>query len=161
MDVPGGRTALKNYAAIFDIDGTLANNEHRQHFLMPLPGSTKKDWDGFFANMEGDTPNEAVVFLLNATRASGYYDAILVTARNESYRERTEAWLAKHNIFYDKLLMRGDDDHRHDWEVKQTILNEVIRPEYNVLFAVDDRKQVVDMWRSEGVFCFQCADHTF
>jgi len=31
---------------ICDIDGTTANNDHRQHFL-----EGKKDWDGFFSSL--------------------------------------------------------------------------------------------------------------
>tara|TARA_Y200000002_G_C22620649_1_gene638014 strand:+ start:1254 stop:1370 length:117 start_codon:yes stop_codon:yes gene_type:complete len=31
---------------ICDIDGTIANNDHRQYFL-----EGKKDWDGFFSSL--------------------------------------------------------------------------------------------------------------
>ena len=34
-----------------DIDGTIANNDHRQHYL-----EDKKDWDGFFAELINDAP---------------------------------------------------------------------------------------------------------
>jgi 2-hydroxy-3-keto-5-methylthiopentenyl-1-phosphate phosphatase len=36
---------------ICDIDGTIANNDHRQHFL-----EGKKDWDGFFSSLSEDKP---------------------------------------------------------------------------------------------------------
>ena len=32
---------------ICDIDGTIANNDHRQHYL-----EGKKDWEGFFSELE-------------------------------------------------------------------------------------------------------------
>ncbi len=47
---------------IFDIDGTLADNSHRQHFLE----GGKKDWKGFFDAMVDDQPNINVLRLFDA-----------------------------------------------------------------------------------------------
>ena len=46
----------KRKAIIFDIDGTLANNEHRQHFLI----EETKNWEEFFRNMSKDSPIEPI-----------------------------------------------------------------------------------------------------
>lgn len=35
------------------------------------------------------------------------------------------------------------------------------RDEYRVLVVLDDRKQVVDMWRSLGLTCLQVAEGNF
>lgn len=43
---------------IFDLDGTLALNEHRQHFIN---GDGKKDWESFFNALDGDEPNHGVI----------------------------------------------------------------------------------------------------
>jgi hypothetical protein len=39
-----------------DIDGTVANNDHRQHFL-----EGKKDWDGFFDKLDEDEPIRPII----------------------------------------------------------------------------------------------------
>ena len=45
--------------------------------------------------------------------------------------------------------------------VKKEILDRDILPRWDVLFAIDDRQQVVDMWRANGVTCLQCAPGDF
>ena len=47
---------MKKKAVIFDIDGTSANGEHREHYLQHSP----KDWKGFFSEMKKDKLNESV-----------------------------------------------------------------------------------------------------
>jgi hypothetical protein len=58
------------------------------------------------------------------------------------------------------LLMRKDGDFRADHIVKQEILDKHIDKE-RVLFVLDDRQQVVDMWRRNGLVCFQVAEGNF
>lgn len=36
-----------------------------------------------------------------------------------------------------------------------------IKDKYDVLFAIDDRSSVVDMWRDLGLVCLQCAEGAF
>lgn len=139
---------------IVDIDGTLANNDHRQYYLE----GPKKDWAGFFSEMSRDTVNRAVLQVVNSLAGDGYA-IVLFTGRFEKYRDATQAWLAEHHIPYSLLLMRPDDDHRPDYELKRKMLQ--IYGRDRVLLTIDDRKQVVDMWREEGLTCFQVADHNF
>ena len=47
-------------------------------------------------------------------------------------------------------------DHRIHY-IKKEIYRHLIKPYYDVLFAIDDRQQVVDLWRDEGLVCLQCA----
>jgi hypothetical protein len=42
-------------------------------------------------------------------------------------------------------------------EIKEIILDFEIFPRYNVLFAVDDRKQVIDMYRNKNIIVLDCA----
>lgn len=53
---------------IFDIDGTLANAEHRVHHLQKEP----KDWDAFFAGCTQDTPIEPVMELVRLFFVTGF-----------------------------------------------------------------------------------------
>ena len=52
--------------------------------------------------------------------------------------------------------MRADNDQRPDSEVKQDILNSLKAQGKKILFTVDDRQSVVDMWRANGITCLQC-----
>ena len=56
--------------------------------------------------------------------------------------------------------MRQDGDFRRDDIVKQEILDKYIDKD-RVLFVLDDRDQVVDMWRRNGLTCFQVAEGDF
>jgi hypothetical protein len=43
------------------------------------------------------------------------------------------------------------------------MLNEILKTvdKSNILYAVDDRQRVVDMWRSNGITCLQVAEGNF
>ena len=51
-------------------------------------------------------------------------------------------------------MMRGDDDYRPDWEVKQEMLDRMRDEGLDPKIAVDDRPSVVMMWRDNGLTCF-------
>ena len=51
--------------------------------------------------------------------------------------------------------MRKKGDHRKDSIVKKELYEEHIKNRYEVLCVFDDRNQVVDMWREEGLLCCQ------
>ena len=137
---------------LFDIDGTIADIRHRRPFLM----QEKPDWDSFNKLMGQDTPNGPVVSLYRSLWKSNLFEIILVSGRNEKYRKITEQWLVWNEIPFDRLLMRMDDDNRADYLIKQEILYKLISEGKKIEFVVDDRQQVVDMWRQNGITCFQC-----
>lgn len=142
---------------LFDIDGTLADIEHRRGFLLGDP----PDWRAFNAAMGDDTPNLPVVSLYKSLWATQSFEIILVSGRNEKYRKITEQWLVWNEIPFGRLLMRMDNDNRADYLIKKEILNQLISEGKNIEFAVDDRQQVVDMWRENGITCFQCDKGDF
>lgn len=144
----------KSPCIIIDIDGTLANIDHRTHFVT---GEGKKDWKSFFAAMSDDALNYPVWMM-----AMGYSQKkILVSGRSEEYRTQTEEWLKKYHFTYDALFMRKQGDYREDSIVKEEIYREHIAPFYNVLIVLDDRDRVVKMWRSLGLHCWQVADGNY
>ena len=141
---------------IFDMDGTLANCDHRRHFVE----GKKKHFDKFYDAMGEDTRNGVVCDLCDMYRLNGWY-IIICTGRPESYREITEKWLKDKGVFYNELMMRPDEKRfSPDFEVKQTMLDDILKVR-EVHVAVDDRKQAVDMWRSNGITCLQVADGDF
>ncbi len=137
---------------LFDIDGTLANIEHRRGHV----AKDKPDWKSFNAEMGGDTPNAPIVALYKSIWDTDSYELILVTGRNERSRSLTEQWLAWNEIPFDQMLMRPDNDFRADHIIKEEILNRLLAAGKAIEFVVDDRQQVVDMWRRNGITCLQC-----
>lgn len=137
---------------IFDLDGTLADCEHRKKYLLQKP----KNWKAFFAEAEQDQPIEPMRVLNRVLADSGKFEIYICTGRHDGMRGQTEAWLKKHNVVWDVLLMRREKDFRQDFTVKKEMLAGL--PAERILFVVDDRNQAVEMWRAEGLFCLQCAD---
>jgi len=142
----------KKTTILFDIDGTLAHVEHRRPHLEKTP----PDWKMFNALMGNDTPHKAVVNLYHALWESNDYDIIIVTGRNESYRKVTETWLIWNEIPFSRVIMRADKDNRADHIIKEEILDALLSEGKTIEFTVDDRQQVVDMWRRRGITCLQC-----
>ena len=140
---------------IFDIDGTIANNNHRYHYMT----GEKKDRAGFLSKMAYDEPIQSVITLIQIifkSRSPLVFQIILVTGRSERYRGVTQDWLEKYQVPYYKLLMRRDNDHRKDWDIKEEILQTLIKQfGKKPVFVVDDRQQVVDLWRRHDIICLQ------
>jgi phosphoglycolate phosphatase-like HAD superfamily hydrolase len=150
---------------IFDIDGTLADISHRLHFIQKEP----KDWRGFFAACVDDVPIPEIVYLVDQLASCGN-DIVMVTGRSDEVRAQTQMWLAGHEIPCDGLYMRKASDHREDHIIKGELLDEVKAwlqtrrlPDSmtQILGVFEDRKQVVDMYRSKGLRVFQVAEGDF
>ena len=75
--------------------------------------------------------------------------------------KETIKWLNDNGIKFDDLYMRFTNDLRKDSIVKQEIYEMCIKDKYNVLFVLDDRDQVVNMWREQGLKCLQVAEGNF
>jgi predicted kinase len=128
-------------AIICDLDGTLA-----------IIGA-RSPYDA--ANCELDILNTAVASTLKNYKILGY-TIILCSGRKEADRAPSQRWLASHNIHFDTLFMRADDDNRKDSIVKKEIFETSIAGKFYIEFCLDDRDQVVDMWRNElGLNCYQ------
>jgi phosphoglycolate phosphatase-like HAD superfamily hydrolase len=145
------RTVNKKDAVIFDIDGTLADITHRLHYVT----GEQKNYDDFNSLCVGDIPKKDIIDLLKIF--SYKYLIVIVTGREEKWRIVTKDWLDLHiGIPYVyPLRMRRTGDHRPDYIVKEEILQN-LNQFYNIKFAVEDRDQVVEMWRRNGITCLQC-----
>ena len=157
---------------IFDLDGTLALTDHRQHILDNKDDAHR--WDKFFAACVDDPPNEPVIRTLKALRKAGA-EVWVWSGRSEDVRPQTEEWLYKHGVFRSvpflnwepftcpwMLLMRKSGDFTPDEVLKFGWLADLEPPERSRLIAIfDDRRKVVEMWRKLGVPCFQVAEGAF
>lgn|SRR3990167_2505416 len=146
---------MKRRAIIVDLDGTLANCTHRLHYIK----KKKKDWGGFYSEVSKDKVNEWCKAILSRFEMDLHNTAILiVTGRRDTTREDTIIWLDKNKIPYDELFMREYDDFRDDAIIKEELYKTEIKDKYSVLFVLEDRKRVVDMWRRLGLTVLQCAE---
>lgn len=146
---------MKPQAVIFDIDGTLADCEHRRHHLE----KTNVDWPAFFAKAHLDTPLWMAIEYAQMLRDK--LIILLVSGRGAEFQNVTTRWLAEHNVPYTSLFMRPAGDRRPDHEVKRDLYENFIEPHYTVRLVVDDRASVVKMWRSLGLECWQVAEGDF
>ncbi len=131
-----------------------------------LPHAIICDLDGTLALLNGRSPYDASRCendILNPVVASLIKDklVLLVSGREDKYREQTINFLDKHQINYEKLIMRETGDFRKDAIIKKEIFNTQIRGFYNIDFVLDDRNQVVEMWRQLGLTCLQVAEGDF
>jgi predicted kinase len=128
-------------AILCDLDGTLAIINNRSPYDSVL--------------CETDLLNEPIAEILKNYASTGV-KIILISSRDETARRPTTNWLAYNRIPYDALLMRGTGDVRKDSVVKKELYEAYIKGHYFVKFVLDDRNQVVDLWRLElGLPCLQ------
>lgn len=149
-------------ALIVDLDGTLAINDHRQHFLE----GERKDWDSFFKACDKDQPNTDVIDLVNRLAAPSISGApslkiFILSGRIDSVRQATVAWLDKFVDFDYVLLMRPSNDRSPDSDFKKRLAADYGLTPETVLCVIDDRNSVVAMWREEGHTVLQVADHNY
>lgn len=149
---------MKKSAIIVDIDGTLSNPNHRRHYVE----GENKDWEQFFAEVSKDPANTWCSQLVN--KFFNTHKVILVTGRPETsksgidVRRKTKDWLDEYDISYDRLIMREEGDFRKDTVVKEEILEEELPEPKWITFAVDDREDIVELWRSHGIPTLHCED---
>ena len=161
---------------VFDLDGTLADNKHREHFIK----GEKKDWDGFFEACDQDTPIWPAINTLYALHEADHHIEIWSgrgAGKDGSVRDKTFKWLMRDNkwmlpnifpapiFFYSirtiPVRMRPHEDYTPDDKLKLRWL-EMARAQGRAPDLVfDDRQRCVDMWRAEGIPCFQVAPGDF
>ena len=147
-------TPGKPKAVIFDVDGTLAKMNGRGPYDLE--------------KCDTDIINPMVVELSKMYGKQGYQ--IVVVSGRESgteedptkYYRMTRKWVE--DIAGVPLVMqcqREQGDTRKDDVVKEEIFWKHIAPHFDVKLAIDDRTQVVEMWRRIGVECWQVASGDF
>ncbi len=137
---------------IFDIDGTLANCDHRLHYIKNKP----KNWDAFYNSCMKDLLILPVAQMLE--RFSSNNLIYIVTGRPENNRYLTETWLNLNKVKFDSLIMRGDRDFRKSPDFKNSVCDQLEGEGFNILFAVEDRPDCVEMFINRGIFTFDVSN---
>lgn len=152
--VPVERQICLPRAIIVDIDGTLAEKGERS----PYDYSRVKE-DGLYQD---------IAFLIDRLTDNTSYYTLIVSGRDDTCRNETMEWLVRHGIYYDELLMRETEvdidefgGKLPDFEVKYRLFDEHIRDTWCVDFVIDDRRQVIDMWRGIGLRVLDVAGNEF
>jgi len=133
-------------AIICDLDGTLALLNGRN----PYDAS----------KCEEDLLNKPVAEVIKKFLKSGI-KVLFVSGRSFDYYYQTKYWLNKNKMPIDPLWMRKIGDNRKDAIIKREIYDEHIAGRFHILFVLDDREQMVEMWRLIGLTCFQVASGEF
>lgn len=139
---------------VCDLDGTLCINDQERHPYR-------------YDEARHDAVNEPVAEVLRMCSDSRFgIDVIFVSAREEYGYDTAKEWIRHHLpwVFFREfiLLMRATGDFRNDAVIKEEIYRQKIQPYYDVLLVLDDRNQVVNMWRDRlGLPCFQVAKGDF
>lgn len=134
---------LEKKIVICDIDGTIANNDHRQHLLKKF-----KDWDNFFAQLHLDEPIPVVIERIKDLKRDGK-EIVFLTGRPERYRSSTKEWLSKYFNFKFKLEMRKDKDFRKKIDAKKDSLLEIGKE--NIFKIFENDYQLIELWNSMGL----------
>ena len=133
-------------AAIFDMDGTLCDTAGIVHLI---EGEDRDYW-AFHAASAGCPPHEDVVEAARAEHEAGRA-IVVVTSREFQWRDTTLSWLTQHDVPHDAVYMRIVGDYRKDTAVKADILKQIKDDGFNVLAAWDDKPEVIDLWRENGI----------
>lgn len=132
-----------------DIDGTVALMGDRNPYDL--------------TTVSQDEPNRPVAAVVGAIARDRHLGIVFMSGRDESCRVDTEAWLRKHlpSVREIRLHMRPAGDMRRDAIVKRELFDSHIRGRFNAVAVLDDRSQVVQMWRALGLVCMQVAEGDF
>lgn len=134
--------SVKNPAVYaFDVDGTLVK-----------PGQDA------FADLDLK-PNQKILDLALFFQKPDQGIVVITTARDESIRRQTEAWLKKHGIKPKHVLMRAKGDTRPDPEIKVEQIN-ILRKNYgDKITMYDDKPENCKAVREKtGVSCIHVKD---
>jgi predicted kinase len=129
------------HAIICDLDGTLAIIHDRSPF------DSKR--------CETDLLNVPVAEIIKTYHEKGV-KIIFMSGREDASRSQTMNWLSYNRIPYNALYMRKTGDMRKDSIVKKELYEAHVKDQFYIQFVLDDRNQVVDLWRLElGLLCLQ------
>lgn len=127
-----------------DIDGVLANPEHRLHHVAGRP----KNWRAFFAAVSSDSRLEEGLAAVNDLVSAGV-TIVYVSGRPEYLRAKTESWLRRQGFPDAPMYLRPRGDFRPAPVLKTEIYRRLSR-EFDVRVIVDDDPGVVQALRDAG-----------
>ena len=175
---------------IFDLDGTLALIDKRRDISTKDNGKFDWGIFQDPKNISLDQPNIPVIKTLQMFMDNGF-KIVIFSGRSDVTFNATTEWLMNNQIMWHQLQMRPEDKHfwpdnklKQHWldndlhmrpndrddggywhflsddKLKQHWLDTLVDKD-DVFAVFDDRQQVVDMWRANGLTTFQVAKGDF
>ena len=158
---------MKRKAIVCDIDGVLLNSSHIMQEAEDLELYGDLKWDYFYNHCNDvEVIEETKVFIDSFVHATYEVEVepnvitidsvtlIVSTARNEKCRVETIDKLARHEIFFNRMYMRKQDDRRPASEVKREHLLQIME-EFDVIAFIDDDIENCEMAKSLGVLALR------
>jgi hypothetical protein len=144
-------------AILLDIDKTISQTPEKKLFKKYKDEIANADYSWFIDYISTFSPTDFSLHLVDLFTSK--YRIIFLSARNEKSSLETEKWI---NTFFNfrryfppKYFYRTDGDDRPDHEVKRDILINNILPKYNIIVALDDRRDNCIMYNELGITSFQ------
>jgi len=133
-----------------DIDNTVADGSHRDHFLQEDP----PNWTAFISpeEMAKDTVIKGAVEGVRALQNTGA-TLVFVTGRNEGLRTITANWIKQNlgiDTDYNNLLMRPLGNDQKPTEVKRRLLDKLIYRFTPPWLCIDDDLYLDQVFRDFG-----------
>lgn len=135
---------------IFDCDNVLSDDQWRIRTIdFSLPIETRYEQYHLLSKFD-DLRNSDLLF-----GAKGM-PLVMFTAMEEKFRPIRENWIAQHieplGFRFESVMMRANGDYRPTVQVKEEMLHKLQRifPR-SVLAAYDDRQDIIDMYRRNGI----------
>lgn len=132
---------------LFDIDNTLADMDHRIHYME----RDVVDWDEFEDQALYDPPIMPTIMTAQAWKAAGK-QVWCWSGRTERIRGLTEVWLRTNGVPFEQLLLRTREmaEKEPPETSKLRWLTQGPVPRDRVICAYDDDPSVIKVLRKQG-----------
>lgn len=124
---------------IVDLDSCLADTRHRR-WLAPPPADRKilAAWKPYSMSCWGDAVIPGMRNLVKMLHETAI--VFLLSARNDVAEQLTRTWLGDHQVPYDRLRLRADEeeepDNPNEWKVN--VVREWAHAGWNIELFIDD-----------------------
>lgn len=139
---------MKKYI-ILDLDHTIALAGERNIFYQLEPRNYAAAEAGVIHD-EVIEPTKKVVNLFYRCN----YDVIVLTARADSCKNECIEWLDNEKIPFNDIFMRPAGNYEKDYIIKEILLKNIIEKYGHPEFALEDKEDVIQMFKRNGVFVF-------
>jgi predicted kinase len=147
-----GLTSQETEFVVYDLDGTLADNSKRINLAFAGLTFNRSIYDDPRLVAKDDVRISVRDNLFNDFDTG--YEIIIISERRENLREVTEKWLAENCIYWNRLILRPDDDPSTEQIFKKNAVLRLTDPRFLLRF-VDDSRYVIEELDKIGIRTFE------
>ena len=147
---PANADSDLNPVIVVDLDGTVAMKSDRSPY----------DYSRVYEDSVVEDVMEVVQSVVNRPEK---VDLVFLSGRNENCREQTTKWIDDKlnlSVPYDLHMRPSTEPNDPDFYVKDRLFEKHLSHR-RVYCILDDRRQVVQCWRTKGVTCLDVAGNKF